>query len=73
MKLKDCMAELQAATRLNSEAAEKMVRFSSETFGGYNLGFCIQQIDNAKRRMMIQETEEEEERLCKLNPPFWKR
>jgi hypothetical protein len=73
MKLQECVVELSAVTGLNAEAAEKMVRFSNATVGGYNLGFCLQHIDHARRRLMIQETEEEEERLCQRNPPFWRR
>ena len=43
-------------------------------FGGVNanLPACIQRFEEMKRRKLIQETDDEEERLSRLNPPYWR-
>jgi hypothetical protein len=67
------VSQLVAATGLSPSAARKLVAISYETFGRLEFGWCVQQVEAARRKMMIAETEAEEERLSKLNPPFWRR
>jgi hypothetical protein len=73
MLFKECIDEVVAVTGLNATAAEEMARFSNDAVGGYNLGFILQKIQDAKVRLLIQEGEEEEKRLCRESPVWCRR
>jgi hypothetical protein len=65
--------EVSQVTGISIKAAQALVGQCYDSVGGYSLGWCIDRFDDAKRKALIQLGDEEEERLCKLNPPFWRR